>query len=177
MLVCPLTLICKLSDDSHLSQSRAAPVPTAFSQKRATAPPNHPSLSFLKSPYPATAALQQCQLSHRICADKELSCHAPASARGLRHRPPPQTCRGAPSLGNLLWVVASAEPGVISPSGAGDHLRQLFAMAAEHRSTVSPDPVSLLHKLLRLLAAHHARWLYGLPQHQRRGCLTLTSQN
>lgn len=123
---CPLTLIHKLSANSHLSQGRVPSIPTAFSQKkRATAPPNNSSLSFLKSLYPATAALQQHQLSHHICADKELICCAPASARGPRHCPQPQICRAAPSpsglaLGcGLCWVTGSLSPRCWGPSPAG----------------------------------------------------------
>lgn len=43
----------------------------------------------------------------------------------------------------LCWVRKS---GVISLLSAGDHLWQLAATAAEHKSTASPDPGLLLHK-------------------------------
>lgn len=57
-------------------------------------------VAFLTSLYPGTAVLQQCQLSHHTCADKELICLAPA--------PNLHSCT---LLSSLLWAVASAESG------------------------------------------------------------------
>lgn len=82
VLVCLLSLLCKLSAESHLSQSRAPTIPTC----------NY-GVAFLKTLYPATAVLQQWQLSHHICADQELICLAPTSVRDSQ----PQICRAAPS--------------------------------------------------------------------------------
>lgn len=89
----------------------------------------------------------------------------------------PQICRAAPSSAACsgLWPLLSQGVRGNFSASAGDHLWQLPATAAEHKSTVSQTLASSCTKCC---------WLHtmldgftGSPQHQLAGFLTLPSQD
>lgn len=113
-------LIHNLSADSHLSQGRAPSIPTAFSQKRAIVPPNHPSLSFVPShcSTPAVSAIPPY-----LCRK---GAHLPCSSLSKRPQalpaaPKPQSYTLLPELAlgcGLCWVRGNFSPGCWGPSPA-----------------------------------------------------------
>lgn len=145
-----------------------------FLTKRATPSLLHPSLSFLKSLYPAIAALRLCQLSHHICADKELISHAPASVGGPRHCPQLQTCRAAPlQLGpcsglQLLLTQGKFLPWALRTTSCSS-LPLLLSTAAQSAQTLALFCTIFCIGWLHIVLDGRT----GSPQQQLSGCLTL----